>query len=242
MENSMFLVKGITCGSCIKQIEDGLSKLEDLNSVKFFRNPDRLKISSRKTIQSRELNHLFKENDLSKYTVSNITNPKLEKLTKNESLVKKLFPLILVISYLTGTVTMVAIHTSDYTYLSLMSHYMAGFFLIFSFFKLLNIEGFADAFQTYDPIASKFRGYGYIYASFEALAGIGYLFYPRSIILNFLVLLLLSISSVGVYKAVKKKSQIQCACLGTIFNLPMTKVTIVENVSMIAMALLMITM
>jgi hypothetical protein len=36
------------------------------------------------------------------------------------------------------------------------------------------------------------------------------------------------------------KKKIVCACLGTVFNLPMTKVTIIEDSIMVAMAAFML--
>ena len=38
------------------------------------------------------------------------------------------------------------------------------------------------------------------------------------------------------YKATFAKQTIQCACLGTVFKLPMSVVTIIENLGMAAMA------
>jgi hypothetical protein len=53
---------------------------------------------------------------------------------------------------------------------------------------------------------------------------------------------LMSFSALGVIKAVANKTQIQCACLGTVFKLPMSTVTIVEDVGMVLMAVLMLAM
>jgi hypothetical protein len=50
----------------------------------------------------------------------------------------------------------------------------------------------------------------------------------------------MSISAYGVWKVLKVKGEIQCACLGTVFKVPMTKVTLFENLFMAAMALYMI--
>jgi hypothetical protein len=52
----------------------------------------------------------------------------------------------------------------------------------------------------------------------------------------------MSFSALGVIKAVANKTQIQCACLGTVFKLPMSTVTIVEDVGMVLMAVLMLAM
>jgi len=45
---------------------------------------------------------------------------------------------------------------------------------------------------------------------------------------------------IGVSKSVIQKSMIQCACLGTVFNLPMSYITIIENGIMLSMALFML--
>jgi hypothetical protein len=44
------------------------------------------------------------------------------------------------------------------------------------------------------------------------------------------------VSAVGVLKALLDRRAIRCACLGTALNLPMTKVTLVEDLGMAAMA------
>jgi hypothetical protein len=46
----------------------------------------------------------------------------------------------------------------------------------------------------------------------------------------------MSISIIGVLQSVLNKKKIQCACLGAIFNLPMSTVTIIEDALMIGMS------
>ncbi|MFG0292813.1 MAG: hypothetical protein ACF8MJ_06615 [Phycisphaerales bacterium JB050] len=41
-------------------------------------------------------------------------------------------------------------------------------------------------------------------------------------------------------KPLRKKRKIHCACLGTALNLPMTKVTLVEDLTMASMAAAML--
>jgi hypothetical protein len=50
----------------------------------------------------------------------------------------------------------------------------------------------------------------------------------------------MSFSTLGVIIAVSNRQKIRCACLGAVFNLPMSTVTIVEDVLMAAMALWMV--
>ena len=231
-------VNGITCGKCVKLIESTLMSASlSLNDIEINKDTGFIQFSSLKTVSPQLLNSLFKEKGISKYSFSHT----LKKNNKNIfTFIKRLYPLFLIFGYLLLTVIIISFISKDFSSLTLMSHYMGGFFIVFSFFKFLNLPGFVDAFQTYDPIAKNWKKYGYFYAFFELFAGLAYLVSPRSLTLNLLVICLLSFTSIGVWKAVRSKNTIQCACLGTVFNLPMTYVTIFENVVMILMSLFMI--
>ncbi|CAM6000172.1 unnamed protein product [Sphagnum balticum] len=52
-----------------------------------------------------------------------------------------------------------------------MRHFMAGFFLVFSFFKLLNLKTFADGYAKYDLLAMRWKPYGFIYPFCELALG-----------------------------------------------------------------------
>jgi len=121
-----------------------------------------------------------------------------------------------------------------------MGNFMAGFFLIFSFFKLLDIPAFAKAYQSYDIIASKIKWYGYVYPFIELGLGLSYIFFYDSEITNLTTAIVMFVGLIGVSRSVIQKSKIQCACLGTVFNLPMSYVTIIENGIMLIMALFML--
>jgi hypothetical protein len=55
--------------------------------------------------------------------------------------------------------------------------------------------------------------------------------------LHFLVM---SISIIGVLQSVLNKRKIKCACLGAVFNLPMSTITIIEDALMIGMSAVML--
>ena len=117
---------------------------------------------------------------------------------------------------------------------------MAGFFLTFSFFKLLDLQGFADSYSMYDIVAKRFRAWGYIYAFIELGLGIAYLVNFEPWITNIVTLIVMSVSIVGVLQSVLNKKKIQCACLGAVFNLPMSTVTMIEDALMIFMSAAML--
>jgi hypothetical protein len=65
------------------------------------------------------------------------------------------------------------------------------------------------------------------------------LLYSDQSITHLITAVVMFVSLVGVIRSVINKSEIQCACLGTVFNLPMSYVTIIEDGIMLVMALLM---
>ena len=117
-----------------------------------------------------------------------------------------------------------------------MRIFMSGFFLIFSFFKLLDLKGFAESYSMYDIIGKVFKPWGYFYAFTELGLGLAFALDIMPITINVITLLVMSISLIGVLQSVLNKRKIQCACLGAVFNLPMSTVTIVEDSLMILMS------
>jgi hypothetical protein len=117
-----------------------------------------------------------------------------------------------------------------------MRLFMGGFFIAFSFFKMLDLRGFADAYRSYDLVAKAWPGYGYVYPFIELALGLAYLSAWQPFGVNLATAVIMGISLVGVIKAVTSKQTIRCACLGTVFNLPMSTVTIIEDGLMLAMA------
>ena len=117
-----------------------------------------------------------------------------------------------------------------------MNHLMAGFFIGLSFFKFLDLKSFATAFANYDPIAKKWKPYGAIYPFVELT--LGFLFIADKFLnfANVMTIVVLTATTIGVYNKIKSKSNFQCACLGAGFNLPLSNVTIFENLAMVAMA------
>ena len=151
-------------------------------------------------------------------------------------------PLLLVVAYVVGGTVFAESLLPGWNWLRAMTWFMGFFFVAFAFFKLLDISKFADAFSTYDIVAKRSRVYGLSYPWIEL--GLGIVFLSQHFLLAAAVvtLIVMAVGLVGVISAVRRKQQIQCVCLGTVFNLPMSAVTIVENSVMIIMSTVMIWM
>ena len=145
-------------------------------------------------------------------------------------------PLLLVLAYVIGATALTQSMAGRWDARQAMTHFMGFFFLGFAFFKLLGVRGFADAFATYDPIAQRIRGYGLAYPFIELTLGGLYVTGYYVTWANVAVIGLLGIGLIGVVRSVRQGQAVQCACLGTAFDLPMSSVTIAENSVMIAMA------
>ena len=148
-------------------------------------------------------------------------------------------PLLLIAAYILGASVLVqaGLGTAvDISAMQTMRYFMAGFFIVFSFFKLLDIPAFAMAYSSYDLLAARWQGWGYMYPFVELALGMAYLVNFNPLLTNWVTVIVMGFSAIGVIRAVMNKTRIQCACLGTVFKLPMSTVTIVEDVGMVAMA------
>ena len=128
----------------------------------------------------------------------------------------------------------------DWSWKEFMLDFMGLFYIVFSFFKMLDLKGFPESFKMYDPLAKRLPIYGWIYPFLETVLGIMFLMRFQVYIAIITTLVVLGITTVGVTKTLLDKKSIRCACLGTALKLPMTEVTFIENTIMIAMALLML--
>ena len=121
-----------------------------------------------------------------------------------------------------------------------MSDFMAVFFITFACFKLFNIDEFVAAYRGYDIIAKRLRPWAYAIPFVEGALGLFYLLLNDSTLLNVVTMLITGVGAYGVWQELKNKSNIMCACLGTIIKLPLSKVSLVEDVGMFLMATVML--
>jgi hypothetical protein len=146
------------------------------------------------------------------------------------------YPLALVIAYVLGVTAFVELRMGTFEWPRAMTTFMAGFFLAFSFFKLLDLRGFADSYRSYDLVASRWPAWGYAYPFVELLLGAAYVIGIWPALTNVVTLALMTVGAVGVLQTLLGGRKVRCACLGTVFNLPMTTVTLAEDGLMALMA------
>lgn len=148
-------------------------------------------------------------------------------------------PLMLIIAGI-ALVTLFLQLVRGYNFDAMLYDCMGITFLIFGAIKLLRWQGFVDAFRSYDDLAQRFYWYAVIYPFFEI--GLGLLYWLRiaPVFTNVATIALTSLTTLSVVKELRKNNPFPCACLGTVFVLPMTWVTLAENMFVIVVALILL--
>lgn len=235
-------LKGMHCPACVQRLTTAFSKVPGVKAAHVTLNPPEAHLETEGTVTPGALDAAARS--AGDYSVvreqapSAPTGEAHHHAEEPEAGEKKpsLYPLILIVAYIAGTVVLAAWARHAWDWHALMLDFMAGFFLVFSFFKLLDLRGFADAYQSYDIIARRSRPYALAYPFIELALGVAYLIRWQPTLTNAVALAVMLIGSAGVLRAVLDKRAIRCACLGTALNLPMTTVTLVEDLGMAAMA------
>lgn len=123
---------------------------------------------------------------------------------------------------------------------STVNTFMAGFFLVFAGFKLMDLRGFAKGYATYDLLAQRVFAYGYTYPFIEMGFGLAMLAGITTASLLWAEVVVMGFSGLGVALKLAKGERFRCACLGTFLKLPLTYVTLVEDFGMAALAMLLL--
>lgn len=223
----------MTCKGCQNFVKQKIESIEEVINAEVSLERGTATINSKKTISKNILSKILG----SKYSVQTENN--FKNIQKNSSKLKQLQPLILIFTYIL-TVTFSYTYYFELTPKRGMQIFMGLFFIVFSFFKFLDYKGFPDSFKRYDPLAKYLPFYAKFYPFLETGLGISYLLEFQILISTILTILILSMTTFGVIKALFQKSQIQCACLGTALKLPMTEATLIENVIMLTMSSLLL--
>ena len=221
----------MTCAGCARKVETALKAVTPSASVTL--DPPIATVSGA-TVSGATLEALNGAlSAIGKYRLSAAVPGRPAMALDQSGWVKTYYPLFLVL----GLVALASFAGSDW-----MTSFMAGFFLVFGAFKLLDVPAFAAAYATYDVVAKRVRIWGWIYPFVELALGFAFLFHFQMLAATWIALIVSLVGAVGVVQSVLRKQTIKCACLGTVFNLPMSSVTIVENLGMAAMAAWMLMM
>ena len=234
-KTSDLAIKGMHCGSCINKVTNALTPFAETVSVSLNPPVAKLKNTTASIAQINKALASTGDYKASKLIVTKITEAPVITNDKKPWLATYQ-PLFLIVGYILMTTLALNLAQASFNTERWMMHFMAGFFLVFSFFKMLNIKAFASSYAMYDLLAIRSKAYGFIYPFIELALGLAYLLGIAPQITNTATLVIMGFSSLGVIRAVMNKQKIRCACLGAIFELPMSTITIIEDLLMAGMA------
>jgi copper chaperone CopZ len=243
-----YSISGMTCVGCSAKVSYLLNQLPNVTEVKINLEKGEADVTMDKHIQTPALQEALK--DYPKYQLSDQQHQHIksennifgEQPEESKSWIETYKPILLIFGYITTISLISSLYLGSFNWMIFMRVFMAGFFLTFSFFKMLDLKGFANSYSMYDIVAKKFSGWGYVYAFLELGLGLAFALNFAPVFVNAFTAILMTVSLIGVLQSVLNKKKIQCACLGAVFNLPMSTVTIIEDGLMIAMSIGMLLM
>ena len=226
----------MTCDGCRTSVEDKLNALPEVEKASVNLETSEAIIEMSNHISTEQLQMALSD----KYSISekNIFKTTSSSIDKEKSDLHQLFPLFLIFAYI--IIASALLNKNPWDINGFMLDFMGLFYVVFSFFKLLDLKGFPESFKMYDPIAKVIPLYGWVYPFIEVALGVMFLMRIETPIALIITLIVLGITTIGVTKTLLDKKSIQCACLGTALKLPMTKATFIENSIMIVMAIVML--
>ncbi|MEM7085120.1 MAG: MauE/DoxX family redox-associated membrane protein [Bacteroidota bacterium] len=227
-------INGMTCNGCRSAVEKGLNELSEVLQATVNLDKAEALVSSEKEVSLEKLQGALG----SKYSIAVKKNEVTENGVKEKSKFQQLKPLLLILFYISATALL--LHFKNWSLEKFMLDFMGLFYIVFSFFKLLDLKGFPASFRMYDPLAKIIPVYAWIYPFIEIALGLMFLMRYQTQVALLVTVLVLGITTIGVTKTLLDKRSIRCACLGTALKLPMTEATFIENLIMIIMAVWML--
>ncbi len=224
----------MTCGSCVARVKNELLKLGDVTGAEVQLSSPQAVISMSNHISTPVLQEAVSK--AGNYKITEAGHPSASSMMAAPEEKPSYLPIFLIFGYIAGISILIQVVKGSFNWMEWMRHFMAGFFFVFSFFKLMNLKGFAEGYQSYDVVAKEFPAWGYIYAFIELGLGIAFLTGIEPLIVNAVTLVVMAVSTVGVVQSLLRKTNFQCACLGTVIQLPLSKVTLLEDLLMVAMS------
>src|SRR3989338_3981764 len=138
---------------------------------------------------------------------------------------KSYIPLIVIISLILIVSVIISwndVRVGQFSIFQSVIYFMIGFFVVFAGFKLMDLKGFAEGYSTYDLLAQKFSGYGYIYPFIELGFGLVMLKGIHTPQLLWAEVIVMGFSGLGVVRKLILREPIKCVCLGTFLKVPLT--------------------
>lgn len=235
-----YRVDGMHCNKCLKRVADAVSALPGARDVAVDMASGHLSFDTQDKVSIEQVRSvLAAAGNYSVRTFEGAAFPGTSSLISRVVLLAPLIGMIALVSVLAliRNAPPFAEHFHSHGF---MLDFMAGFFLLFGALKLVNLRAFAAMYSRYDVLAALVPVWGYIVPFVEVVLGFGYLFRTSIVPVSIATMLLMGIGSIGVWRKLRARDPVTCACLGGFFNVPVSPLTLAENLIMVTMAAAML--
>lgn len=241
-----YTITGMSCGGCAAKVKSVFLKHPYVLSAEVNHQEGTAKVQTDRKPDRSQLDKLLA--DAGDYRITEVAERATQQTKdahylssaipeqETASTWKTYKPLVLIFLFVAGVAALASFQEGVFSWHDWMRYFMAGFFIVFSFFKFLDLKGFARSYAMYDLLAKQWKGYGYVYPFVELGLGVLYITAINLPATHVATIAIMGFSSIGVIRNMLSPNQVQCACLGTVFKLPLGNVTLVEDLLMVAMA------
>ena len=226
-----FQIQGMTCLGCADTIQTRLRKESDVISAEVSFENKELLLDAKVPVDNEYIDSII--SNLGNYNVKSQNANLLSKFLEHLSSKK---PILLALTIVIVSSLSIQTPFQNFDLDNWFITYMGLFFMLFSFLKLLNIKGFSLTFSRYDLLGKNIPGFAISYPFLEFCLGVAFLTNSLLIAANLATLIFMISQSIGVGNVLRKKEIIQCACLGSSINLPVSYLTLIENLAMVSMS------
>ena len=158
-------ILGMTCQGCRKGVEEKLATIVGVSKVSVSLEQASAEFETKEILDVASISAVLGE----KYTVDNLNEN--SSTPPADSKWKQLRPLFLIFGYVIAGSFLLSRGQDIAVF---MQYFMGLFYIVFSFFKLLDYRGFPASFQQYDPIAKRLPVYGWVYPFIETVLGLAF--------------------------------------------------------------------
>ena len=119
---------------------------------------------------------------------------------------------------------------------ALMHAYMGVLLSFFALLKLFDLRRFEEGFAMYDLLATRVGTYGLVYPFLELGLGLAYFAFVAPPVVYVATIALFGFGALGVVGALREGLDVDCPCMGSALSVPLSTVTLAEDLLMVAMA------
>lgn len=226
-----YFVSGMHCGNCAGKIATAVRALPTVTSAVVNRKAGTLLVEGTASFDTvRTAVQSAGTYDLTRYSGTSATI----------RLLKKTAPLWTMFGVVIAFVLVRAWYTDMLMPKDMMMDFMAGFFLLFGGLKVVNLRNFARMYSGYDILAKRVPAWSFAYPFIEVSLGLCYLTGSFLTSANVITIVIMLFGCIGIFQKLRGPDDVTCACLGGFFSVPLTYITLAENLLMAVMAAVML--